>query len=106
MMGAAFATLGAFCVQLIFSTLMAARSGPFWRSFSELYRILAAAVIMALAIRVLDQATGLSDVSRLLLFIPFGAVLYGGLAFAFGAIPRPYLKSAWTWLSVQKGPAP
>ncbi|MGB9115075.1 oligosaccharide flippase family protein [Bradyrhizobium sp.] len=103
-MGAAFATLGAFFVQLVFSTLMAARSGPFWRSFNELYRISAAAAIMALAIRVLDQSTGLSDVSRLLLFIPFGAVLYGGLAVAFGAIPRPYLKSAWTWLSVQRGP--
>jgi O-antigen/teichoic acid export membrane protein len=103
-MGAALATLGACFVQLVFSTVMAARSGPFWRSFDELYRIAAAAVIMALAVRMLGQSTGLSDVSRLLLFIPFGAVLYGGLALAFGAIPRPYLKSAWTWLGVQRGP--
>jgi O-antigen/teichoic acid export membrane protein len=102
-MGAAFATLGAFFVQFVFSTVMAARNGPFWRSFSELYRIAAAAVIMALAIRVIDQSTGLSDVSRLLLFIPFGAVLYGGLGLAFGVIPQPYLKAAWTWLSVQRG---
>jgi O-antigen/teichoic acid export membrane protein len=103
-MGAAFATLGAFFAQLVFSTVMATRNGPFWRSFNELYRISAAAVIMALATRALGQLTGFSDVSRLLLFIPFGAVLYGGLALAFGAIPRPYVKSAWTWLSVQRGP--
>jgi len=103
-MGAAFATLGAFLVQFVFSTVMASRNGPFWRSFDELYRILAAAVIMALAVKALGQVTALADVSRLLLFIPFGAVLYGGLAVAFGAIPRPYLKSAWTWLSVQRGP--
>lgn len=103
-MGAAFATLGAFSVQLLFSTLMAARSGPFWRSFSGLYRISAASVIMALAIRVLDQSTGFSDASRLLVFIPFGAFLYAALAVAFGAIPQSQLRSAWSWLGAQRGP--
>lgn len=103
-MGAAFATLGAFFVQLLFSTLMATRSGPFWRSFSGLYRISAASVIMALAIRVLDQSTGFSDLARLLVFIPFGAVLYVALAIVFGAIPQSQLRSAWIWLGAQRGP--
>ena len=38
-LGAAFATLGAFFIQLVFSTFMASRSGPFWNSFGGLYRI-------------------------------------------------------------------
>jgi O-antigen/teichoic acid export membrane protein len=103
-MGAAFATLGAFFVQLVFSTLLAARSGPFWNSLGGLYRISAAAVIMALAIRVFDRSMQLSDVGRLLVFIPLGAVLYACLALAFGVIPRPYLKTALSWLTVQRGP--
>jgi O-antigen/teichoic acid export membrane protein len=103
-MGAAFATLGAFFGQLVFSTLMATRSGPFWNSYGGLYRISAAAAIMALAIRLFDRSMQLSDSDRLIVFIPLGAALYAGLAFAFGVIPRPYLKTALSWLAVQRGP--
>jgi O-antigen/teichoic acid export membrane protein len=103
-MGAALATLGAFFVQLVFSTLMASRSGPFWTSFGGLYRVSAAAAVMTLAIGLLDRSMQLSDVDRLVVFIPLGAALYAVLAFAFGAIPRPYLKTALSWLAVQRGP--
>jgi O-antigen/teichoic acid export membrane protein len=102
--GAAFATLGAFFTQLVLSTMMAARNGPFWNRLGGLYRISAAAVIMAVSIRMVDGAMQLSEVGRLLIFIPLGATLYVGLAFAFGAFPRPYLKTALSWLVVQRGP--
>ncbi len=103
-MGAAFSTLGAFLVQFLFSTMMAARSGPFWRSFSGFYRISAASIIMALAIRLLDKSTGFSEAVRLLVFIPLGAFLYAALAIVFGAIPQSQLRSAWIWLGAQRGP--
>lgn len=104
-MGAALATLGAFFVQFVFSTFLAVRSGPFWNSFNGLCRISAAAVIMAVSIKMFDAGMRLSDGGRLLVFIPFGAIVYVGLAFAFGAFPRPYLKAALSWLTVQRGPA-
>src|SRR5262249_13865315 len=103
-MGAALATLGAFIAQFIFSTVMAMRSGPFWSSFSKPSRVVAASLLMALAVNLLDRSIDLTNLERLLVFVPIGAALYLALALAFGAIPRAHLKSAWTWLYLQRGP--
>jgi O-antigen/teichoic acid export membrane protein len=99
--GAAVATLAAFSVQLAFSSIMAARSGPFWRTFHGLYRVLAASATMALVIGIADKSMDLSDLERLLLFVPAGAVLYGVLALAFGVIPPTYLRYARARLQAQ-----
>ena len=102
-MGAAFATLAAFIVQFGVSTVMAIRSGPFWKIISKPWRIVAATVIMALTIKIVDGHTGFSDAYRLLVFVPGGAILYSGLALAFGAIPKAFVKMAYRWVSMQRG---
>lgn len=99
MMGAALSVLGSFFVQFVFSSVMAARSAPFWRSFDSFYRVAAAAVLMALIVKLADSAMQLPDTVRLAIFIPAGAVLYGGLALVFGVVPKPYLRIARLRLS-------
>src|SRR6185312_8739813 len=96
------ATLGAFSVQFVFSSVMAARSGPFWRSLRPIVPLLAASAVMAFSIGAADRMTNLSDVARLLVFVPSGAVLYGLLALMFGVVPSIYLKSARERLRLER----
>lgn len=103
-LGAAFATFGAFFVQFILSTVFASRSGPFWRDISIPLRIIVASILMGLLVRGLDSFVVMSDVTRLIVFIPFGAVAYAVFAVAFRAVPPSIFGAARAWLVLQKGP--
>lgn len=96
--GAALATLAAFTAQLLFSTFMAARFGPFLRNISFMVRVVVAAVVMGLIVRMLDSQMALSDVARLVVLVPAGVALYAVLVFALRAVPPPLLGHLRIWI--------
>lgn len=96
-LGAALATLAAFSVQLLFSTVMARRYGPFLREWRYMARLIVAAVIMALVVRSIDgQLITLGNL-RLAILIPLGAAVYAGIVIMLRGIPDPVLAPARRW---------
>ena len=98
-LGAALATFGAFLFQLIFSSIAASRSGPFWRQFQFPFRIGLAALAMALSVRGLDQFMGGPDAMRLAVLVPVGAVIYVGLVIVLQALPPSVSMAARGWIA-------
>lgn len=92
MMGAALATLAAFSVQLAISSIFAARCGPFWHSFSVLYRVVAASALMAAVLKSFDTLVAMPDMMRLVVLVPTGVALYAAMALTFGVVPYAYVR--------------
>ena len=100
--GAAWATLGAFVVQLAASTVFAARVGPFWREFHLPFRIVVASIVMAALVRVLDGAITSSEPIRLALLIPLGAGSYVVVLVLLRAVPSSTVAVAQQWIMAHR----
>jgi O-antigen/teichoic acid export membrane protein len=104
-MGAAVATLAAFTVQFVLSTFMAARHGPFIREIRFMSRVIAAAVVMGLVVRMCESRAAPAGAAQLAALVILGAMLYATLLVALRAVPPTAISYLRSRIFSRKGSA-